>query len=132
MEAMQPDDVLIGIGHFMQEGRRGIKYSVDKFNTFFFQNKKEYPLVLGRIMFDWNGPFPTSDDLYQARMNLAICGMLNSCLTMPGYYQFDNAVDLSYENHVSKRISPEQEKGLAELAKKFEAEFGAEERFKRD
>ncbi len=125
--AMHPDDVLVAIGHHMQRGRRGFNYRSDSFYTFFFQNRKEYPLILGRIMFDWNGPFPTSEDLYQAKTNLVCSGMLNFSLNSPSYYQFDSAVDLSYKKYISKRISPEQERGLVELAKKFEEEFGAEE-----
>ncbi len=129
---MNPSDVLVGIGHFMQKGRRGFEYRVQKFSGFFYKNKDTYPEVLGRFMFNCNGTHPTSEDLEQARMNLACSRMLHFSFSFPNYYQFDNAVDVSYEKHVSKRISSSQKQALEELAKKFEEEFGAEEKLKLD
>jgi hypothetical protein len=129
-ETMNPDDVLVGIGHFMQKRKRGFEYRVQKFSGFFYKNKDTYTEVLGRFMFNTNGTFPTSEELEQARMNLACSRMLHFSFSFPNYYQFDNAVDVSYEKHVSKRISLSQRKALEELAKKFESEFGTEERFR--
>jgi hypothetical protein len=63
-------------------------------------------------------------------MNLVCSGMLNFSFSFQNYYQFNNAVDGFYERFISKRITPEQKKGLEELAKQFEEEFGAEERFR--
>ncbi len=129
---MYPDDVLVGIGHYMQEGRRGFRHRVQEFNGFFYKNKGIHPEILGRFMFDTNGNFPTSEELEQARINLAHSRMLHFSPSFPNYYQFDPAVDVSYETYISKRITPEQKKALEELARKFEAEFGAEERFRLD
>ena len=129
---MHPSDALIGIGYHMPDGKRGFTYKVNKFNSFFFQKKSKYPLILGRIMFNWDGAYPKSEELGQSLSVLTLAGMLHFSFATPNYYQFDPAVKVSYETRISKRMSHEQKKDLEKIARKFEAEFGVKEKFRLD
>jgi hypothetical protein len=127
---MRLDDVLIGIGYHLPEGRKSFVDKENQVQRFFYQEKPNYPQLLRDIIFDTNGTFPYSKQLQQELSQLVETQILVFISPNPNHLHFgSDIIDASYETHIKKRISQKEEIELIELSKKFDKQVATEQRF---
>ena len=119
-ERIHPDDFLIAMVHYLPNKRKSFIESSEKFNKFLYQQKQSHPEILDSFMFNTNGHYPTSKELYQAITNMFGCGLIFAVSSMPNHYHFDSACEHSYQKFVKQRIPSERLSEIEEIAKAFD------------
>lgn len=120
-------DLLIGIGYFLPEGRKGFRYCAKNFHRFFYEIKPEFPSILGQLAFTWES-FPHSPELSDALGILRSFGLLDFSLITPTYYQFNSDAGIIYQNR-RHTIGESRQRALFSIAREFDEAFGETNRF---
>ncbi len=123
----QLDDILIAIAHFLPKGRKCFRYGAEKLNSFFYQQKQQYPQLFKSLLFDTNGTFPICEEIYKAVSRLFTSGLV----VVPSHkqcdYHFHPAIEGSFQESVIKRLSKQQLNDLERLAQEFNKQVAIDE-----
>jgi len=126
---MRLDDVLIGIGYHLPNGRKSFQDENNNVQRFFYQKKPDYPRLLRNVTFNTNGTSPYSKQLQQELSQLIGHQILVFLSSNPNHLHFHPTVTISYKSYIKKRISREEESELIELTKKFDKQIATNQRF---
>ncbi len=120
-------DVLIGIAYyFPQDKRMYWNHERESFNNFFAEVQKDYPGLLGELVFYDKGHYNHCDDLDHAYNVLTMADMLISWGLDFNPHEFLKKCRINFELHKKDKFSPEGLARLKDLSLRFQNAFRVE------
>lgn len=118
-----PDDLLISLFGCLPEGKRQFNYNAEKFHTFLYKKRIEYPELFKDIAFNIDGMFPRSEEIDQALANLEFWGFLGSQGIDFNSYEFSKSCKVKFEKDIMPNLPKGRLKDIKEVSKDFEKKF---------
>jgi len=128
-DSIHPSDFFIAMAHYLPESRKSFVRDMHKLGCFIYEQKKVHPDVLSEFRINWDGVYPSSDELYQSITSLFGSGLMVSLGFGLMSYQFHPDCEESYARFVSQRVPAEILSEIEEIAKKFDTQLGQENIF---
>ena len=123
-------EIMVSIGHHLPEGRKCFDYSPEKLNNFFYHQTKKRPQTLVGLAFDWDGMFPTSDEISQGMLIMTSTRLLVSLSDRSHEYYFTDASEQAYEEFAGRRLTPQHRAAIEQIAREFDAELAKNQRIR--